>query len=424
MKKFFVLFLAAVIFSTLFVSCQRRGPRGADGQQIRVLLANHPYGDLLRPLIPEFERETGISVLVEQLQENILYQNLITEFATGVSTVDVFMTRPLQEALLFTRNSWYAPLHDFDFSDFPAPTVDVGRMNGIPHLVPLVTETQVLYYRRDLFEAAGLSVPTTFEELENAARALTRDDIAGIGVRGAGNPGITQFATFLYNFGGRYLVNGRAVIDSPQAIEALRFYGRLLGNYGPAGITAMSWDQLMPVFQAGRIAMWADASVFFDQLVDPANTVIPRENVGVARMPRGPAADNPIFAVAWGMAMANSTRDRESSMSFLNWATSSDMALRAMLLNIPMARISVWYDPQVQAAMHPGLIEAMLHAGQVGYPFDRPFMTSVGQARDIIGQLIVETINTSGNSPQLEAMATRIAAEVNDLLRHDGDYGR
>ena len=423
MKRFLVLLLAVVVFGTLFVACQRRD-RGAAQPEIRVLLANHPYGDLLRPLIPEFERESRITVRVEQLQENILYQNLITEFATGVSTVDVFMTRPLQEALLFNRNNWYAPLRGYDFSGYPTPTVDVGRKDGVPHLVPLVTETQVLYYRSDLLQAAGLSVPTTFEELERVARALTRDGMAGIGIRGAGNPGVTQFSTFLYNFGGRYLENGRAVFDTPQAVEAFRFYGRLLGNYGPAGVTAMSWDQLMPVFQAGRIAMWADASVFYDQLVDPSRTTIPRENVGVARMPRGPARDSPFFVVAWGMAISGMSRNVDASMRFLTWATSEEMALRAMLANIPMARTSVWYDPQVRAQMHPGLIDAMLRAGEGGYPFDRPFMTSVGKGRDLIGEVIIEAINTRGASPRLQALATQKVNEVNDVLREDGDYGR
>ncbi|MCE1206858.1 MAG: hypothetical protein LWX00_05580 [Spirochaetia bacterium] len=35
---------------------------GAQTKEIRVLLANHPYGDLLKTMIPEYEKATGVKV--------------------------------------------------------------------------------------------------------------------------------------------------------------------------------------------------------------------------------------------------------------------------------------------------------------------------------------------------------------------------
>ncbi|MCL2129115.1 MAG: sugar ABC transporter substrate-binding protein, partial [Treponema sp.] len=69
------------------------------------------------------------------------------------------------------------------------------------------------------------------------------------------------------------------------------------------------------------------------------------------------------------------------------------------------------------------IIETMIHASQNGYPYDRPFMSSVGQARDLIGEVIIESINTRGTSPRLQALATEKNAAVNDLLKADGEYG-
>lgn len=91
---------------------------GAQTKEIRVLLANHPYGDLLKSAIPEFEQATGIKVNLEQYQESQLSTKLATEFATGSSTIDVFMTRPLQEAKMSYKNGWYQPLTTYNFSDF------------------------------------------------------------------------------------------------------------------------------------------------------------------------------------------------------------------------------------------------------------------------------------------------------------------
>jgi multiple sugar transport system substrate-binding protein len=50
-------------------------------------------------------------------------------------------------------------------------------------------------------------------------------------------------------------------------------------------------------------------------------------------------------------------------------------------------------------------------------------MSSVGKARDLIGEVIIESINTKGTSSRLAAMAAEKAAAVNDLLKADGEYG-
>jgi multiple sugar transport system substrate-binding protein len=423
MKKILALFLVLIVSASLFVGCQKKQAE-VQSKEIRVLLANHPYGELLRPLIPDFEKETGIKIILESLQEAQLTQKLTTEFATGSSTVDVFMTRPLQETLLFNKNGWYASLEAYDFSDYPSNTVDIGRKDGKPYVVPLVTEWQVLYYRKDLLDAAGIKVPTNFTELENTARTLNSGDVAGFGSRGAGAAAVTQLSSYVYNHGGRYLDKNIAVFDNPDAVEAIRFYGRLLGNYGPQGVTSMSWEHLMPVFQAGRLAMWTDASVFYGQIIDPTKTQIPAASVGVARLPAGPKGDSPFIVVSWAMGISSKTRDMDSAMKFITWATSKELALKGMAANITMARKSVWDDPSVKAVMNPGLIETMQHASQNGYPYDRPFMSSVGKARDLIGEVIIESINTKGTSPQLQTLAAQKAVEVNDLLKADDEYGK
>jgi multiple sugar transport system substrate-binding protein len=317
-----------------------------------------------------------------------------------------------------------APLDTYDFSDYPSNNVDLGRKDGKPYVVPLVVEWQVLYYRKDLFAKAGIQVPKTFAELEAAAKALTKDGVAGFGARGAGAAAVTQLSSYIYSYGGWYLDKGAAVFDQPDALEAIKFYGRMLGTYGPQGVTSMSWENLMPVFQAGRLAMWTDASVFYSQIIDPSKTQIPAENVGVAPLPAGPKKATPYFPVAWGMAVSSKTKNFDAAKKFLDWATSKDLAVKAMLSNIPMSRNSAWQNQEVKSKMNPGLIESQAHAAKNGYALDRPFMTSVVKARDLIGEVIIESINTKGASPRLAALAAEKAKAVNDLLKEDGEYGK
>ena len=417
------MFVALLVLLCLTLPVFAQGASEQAKPEIRVLLANHPYGELLKTKIPEFEAQTGIKVNYESLQESQLTNKLTTEFATNSSTVDVFMTRPLQEGLMFIKNGWYKDLNNYDFSDYPTNTVDIGRKDGVAYIVPLVTEWQVLYYRKDLLKKAGLSVPTNFGELEAAAKAMNKDGVAGFASRGKGASAVTQLSSYVYNYGGKYLESGKAVFDSPEALDAIRFYGRMLGTYGPQGVTSMSWENVMPVFQAGKAAMWTDASVFYGQIIDPTKTQIPAEDIGVAQLPRGPKGDSPFIVVSWGMAMSAKTKNQDAAQKFLDWATNKALAKEGMLSNITMARDSAWADKDVRAVMNVGLVETQAHAAKNGYPFDRPFMSSVGQARDLIGEVIIESIDTKGTSSKLPALAAEKAKAVDELLKTDGEYG-
>jgi multiple sugar transport system substrate-binding protein len=400
------------------------GAAHAQTKEIRVMLANHPYGELLKAAIPEFERSSGIKVNMESLQEGQLTTKLTTEFATNSSSVDVFMTRPLQEGKMFQKNGWYEALTGFDFSDYPKNVMSVATFGTRTYIVPLVTEWQVLYYRRDLLAAAGLKVPTNFDEFEAAAKRLHSDEVAGFASRGRGGAAVTQLSTYVYNYGGRFLEGGVAVFDSKEAVDAIRYYGRMNGTYGPKGVTAMSWENIMPLFQAGKVAMWTDASVFYGQIVDPAKTQLGADKVGIANMPAGPKTNSPFIVTSWGMAIAKQSKKKDMAMQFLTWATSKELAAKAMLSNITMARNSVWQDRAVLAKVNPGLVETAAFAAKNGYPLDRPYMSAVGEARDLIGELIIESINTKGTSPNLERLAKQRAEKVNELLEDTGEYKR
>ena len=426
-RRIAAILLCLFLVFTFITACQNdftdeNGENG-DRNEVRVLLPEHPYADLLISYIHEFEEETGLKVTFEQMNEGDITATQVEAIENNTFVADVFMTRPMTETLNFTKNDWMIPLDGFDLSDYPENTLEIGLVDGKQYFVPLVVEWQVLYYRKDLLRAAGLSVPVSFEELEEAASILTKDGVAGFASRGAPSPAVSQLSTFIFNFGGRYIENGRAAFDSPEAVEAISFYGRLLGMYGPNGIYDMSWSEIMSVFQEGNVAMWTDASVFYGQLIDPEVSLVDAADIGVAKMPRGPAADSPYIMTSWGMSISSKTEDSDSAMEFLKWATSKEMAKKAMVENIPMARSSAWNDSEVADHMNPEIVETMIHASQYGYPFALPFMTSIVRARELIGEVISESVNTNGTSPRLQSLAAQNANEVNELLKADGEYG-
>jgi multiple sugar transport system substrate-binding protein len=79
MKRLSALFSPVCLALPLFAG---GGPEAAkdESKSVRVLLVNHPYGELLKGSVQDFEKQTGIKVLLESLQEARLLQKLTTEF--------------------------------------------------------------------------------------------------------------------------------------------------------------------------------------------------------------------------------------------------------------------------------------------------------------------------------------------------------
>ena len=396
---------------------------------LRVVLANHPWTDTIKPLIPEFEKTYGIKINLESYEENQLTPKLTVEFTSGASSVDVFMTRPLQEGKLFFKNNWYSPMNSYivrkdsanwNWSDYPNSAVKAVTINNKVYAVPLAAEWQVVFYRKDLFEKAKIAPPTNFDELEAAAKALNNpaEDIYGFVSRGQRAAAVTQFSSYLYGFGGDFIKNGKCVLDSPEAIKAFKYYGKMLHNYGPPGVTNMSWPQALALFASGKAAMWTDASTFMASL-GPTKTQF-ADKIGVAVFPAGSAGAHPYMIIPWAIGMSNQSKNKANAWTFMKWASSIEVTKKAQLAGNTMSRSSVWSDAEVLAKINPDLSLTAKKTGPIATPYDRPLMTSVVEARDAIGDVIVKSIETGGTG-DIEALAKIATKKVNELLANAGE---
>jgi len=396
------------------------------GTTIRFLAANHPWYETIKKEIPAFEEKTGIKVTQEAIAENLLTQKLTTELTAGAGTVDVFMQRPLQEAKLFAKNGWYADLNafvkdakktpaDWDLNDFFKGTMEVETVNGLLAGIPLVTEQEILYYRKDLFAAKGIKVPTTMAELEDAAKKLHNPpDMVGIVMRGQGNPATTQFSSFLYSMGGEFIKDGKFVLDTPEAIKAFDLYGRLLRNYGPQGVLNMSWPQAAPLLAGGKAAMWVDANSLYLNVTDPTKSTV-GEKIGFAQLPAGDKGSLPYSVTSWGISIAKSSKNQEAAWEFVKWATSKAMVLKTQAAGNPSARTSVWNNPEGSKGWPADWVDVAKKSGAVGKPADRPLVINVGEARDIVGEIITAAIN----GKDLEKVAKEKTVKLNQLLAEE-----
>lgn len=394
------------------------------GVELRYVAANHPWTETVKTLIPEFEAQTGARVRLESYFEDQLSQKLAIEFASGTSTIDVFSYRPLQEGRRFFVNGWFADLQpfvqnaqltpaDWNLGDFFPKTIATVRLEGKLTSIPIIVEQEIMYYRRDLFRQAGVNPPQTMAQLEAAARRFNDPShgVYGYVARGLRAAAVTQLSSFLYSFGGDWMTNGKASVNTPPAIAAIDFYGRMLREYGPPGALNMHWPQAIALFSEGRAAIYVDASSLFPAIMDPKKSAVVGK-VGFGRFPSGPVGARPYAVVPWAIALYAQSRNKEAAWEFIRWATSKELVGRTQAAGNPGARASVYQMPEGRKAFPADWIDATNWEMRVGTPYDRPVVIHVDQARDIIGSLITASIE----GRDLKPLADKANADFQDLI--------
>jgi multiple sugar transport system substrate-binding protein len=84
-------------------------------------------------------------------------------------------------------------------------------------------ETSVLAYNKELLAKYGVRVPETLQELEAAAKkiyAASEGKVYGITLRGKRAAATSCWVGFLHSFGGQWLIDGKAGVNSPAAVTA------------------------------------------------------------------------------------------------------------------------------------------------------------------------------------------------------------
>ncbi len=404
-------------------ACGGGSSEGSGSTTLQVTLANHVWTDNIKKALPDFEKQSGIKVELTQLGEDQLSAQYNVKLNSGTSDLDVMMYRPLQEGKLFAKNGYFADLTkkvtqdpSWNWSDFQKGPVQATTYQGKVVGVPLITEQEVLYYRKDLLSKAGIAnPPATLDDLKADAAKIAQQNpgTAGFVARTDKSAAVTQFSSFLYSFGGGFDDgNGNATIATPEAKQAYAFYGGLLHDYGPKNVsTDMSWPQSMAIFTQGKAAFYTEANSLYKNATDPAKSKV-SDTVGFAPFPAGPAGRRPYNVASWALGINSASKHQDAAWKFIQWATSKDQVLTNEKDGVPGARTSVSSDPQATATYPKDLIAANAENAKNGVGHDRPLVINVTQAREIVGQPIVDAITGQDSS----AAADKAQAAYQQLL--------
>lgn len=401
------------------VGCSAQGGAGASTDVLHVTLANHAWTELITEQVPEFEKQTGVKVEFTNYGEEQLSAQYNVKLNAGDSSIDVMMYRPPSETRLYAQNKWLQDItsqvtgaSDWDWNDFKKATKNDVSVDEVVYGVPLVTEQQVMFYRKDILADAGIEVPKTLDELEAAAKKLTRPgEFFGFVARGKQ---FSQSAPILHTFGGDWYDDNGATLNTPEAIKAYEYYGGMLRNYGPPGVTNMAWPEALSIFAQGKAAFYTDANVLYPNLTDPTKSTV-ADKVGFAVIPAGPNGSQPYNVTSWGLGINSNSKNQENAWKFIEWATSKNKVLSMQQEGLLGARTSVWENPEGLTGIPAELAEVTAASVALDSGRDRPDVVDVKKASEIYGEPITAAIT----GKDVPAAAEKANAKFNELLQNE-----
>ena len=301
---------------------------------------DNPDMEIMRELSAEFEAEhPNIQLDWQVLDENILRRRLMSDLAISDGQYDV-MTIGTLEAPLWAERGWLVPIDadrlpsGYDLEDL-IPTVREGlSYESRLYALPFYGESTMTYYRTDLFEQAGLTMPMspTYDQIHRFAAKLHRpeEDIYGICLRGKPGWGENMaFISILVNaHGGRWFdMEWKPQIYSPEWHRALNLYKTLLTEYGPPNPEQLGYTELLELFSQGQCALWIDATVAAGTLFNPSRSLV-AETIGIASTPTAVTNRGANWLWSWALAVPESSAQQEAALSFIAWATSREYIQR------------------------------------------------------------------------------------------------
>lgn len=318
MRKLMLVALAALLVLAGAVSAQ---------DQVSITLAGWSSSDAenaaLEAMVAAFE-EANPDVDVEIIFSPEYETFMQTGFASGdypnVFYVDSFRLQDWASAGVLE------PIGDqiSEPDDVFASLRDVFTYDGQWYCPPKDFSTLGLIYNTDLFDAAGVEVPQTWEEFAVAVEALTTGEgdekVFGLGIA----PEMARFLPFVYSNGGMIFgEDGMPNLNTPEAAAGLQFFVDLFNN-GFAGTpqdVGAGWGG--EAFGSGRAAMTIEGNWIINYL----NEQFPDTNWAVAELPEGSTGRSTLaFTVCYGVAAAENNDQLEASIRLADFLTSVEGA--------------------------------------------------------------------------------------------------
>jgi multiple sugar transport system substrate-binding protein len=292
--------------------------------------------DLRNVLVSAFEKQypkIHVTVASASADTDTDRATLATGISGGASSPDVFLGDVIWPAQ-FGGNQLAVPLSNYlpasYWSQFAPGLVQGATYQGKVYGSPFFMDQGFLYYRKDLLAREGMSVPTTWQQLESDAVTLKNAGLVKYGFvwEGASYEGLTcNFMEYLTDAGGAVTNSSytQATLNSAAAIKAVSFMRSLItSGASPAAVTSFQEPQAMSAFAAGDAAFLRNWDYAYAYATYPGYSKLTASQVGVMPLPTFSGQSYPGYSNigGWNLYVNPHTKDLAADLKFIEFMAS------------------------------------------------------------------------------------------------------
>ena len=228
-----------------------------------------------------FEAKTGIKVEVIPIEEKDLGTRATAAAAAGDLPDVIYHTLqyvlPWAEAGILDVDANNDVVKDLGKKTFAPGALKMAKSGSKIAAVPVDGWTQMVVYRKDLFEAAGLEPPTSYANIEAAVKALSSNDMFGfVAATKTDENFMSQVLEHVLLANGVNIVKKGAIRKQGKKLKnALEFY-KVIAKASPPG--ELYWKQSRELYFAGKTPMIIWSPFIMDELAGLRDSAPPTIN--------------------------------------------------------------------------------------------------------------------------------------------------
>ncbi|MBF2025789.1 MAG: ABC transporter substrate-binding protein [Oscillatoriales cyanobacterium C42_A2020_001] len=340
-------------------------------------------------------------------QVNLLEDMYTTAFLLGNSPYDL-VNLDVIWAPKFAAAGWLMDLSQDisaeELATFSPADVEGSKYQGGLYRLPVRSDAGMLYYRKDLLDAAGLAPPQTFEEIEQISKRLQDQKAVRWGYLWQGKQyegSAAMFVEVLQGFGG-FWVNSDTLevgLDRPEALRAVDFLRNTISQgISPPGVTTYVEEDTRRIFQNGEAAFLRNWPYAWSLLNGDDSPM--KGKVGIVPMVRSQSGTEGGSCLGgWGLGIAKTSKHKQEALQAIRFFT-SEAVQKEFIMDagyVPSQR-ELFNDADVVAkySHYPELLKVVDKAVL------RPPIAQYAQASDILQRYLSAAL-TNQQSPE-EAM--------------------
>lgn len=370
-----------------------------EGKKITVATRTGDHETALKEAAKYFEAATGAKVEVQSFPAGNDEEKIQLDLSTSHTFDAVLM--PVANIHSYAASNYLKKLDDYkdvadpelDMEDFIPSILDLyGKYDGELYAFPYKPDTQMLFYRKDIFEdekvkaaykektGNDLTVPKTNEEMVEIAKYFTKsknsDSPVDYGYISMGSTTNSR-AIWMNREGDQTVISkdNQATVNNDATKQAMKTMMELK-NYAPKEWTQLGWDEANALFVEGKALMMEQWPGLINSINDENSKV--KDKIGFAVTP----GESPVLG-GWSIAVTSSSKEDELAYKFIEFVTSKDGELLKVEHTMDPVRQSNYERGEVMSSneMYPVLLDSLTKGKQL-VDADVPYISA--QLNDIL----------------------------------------